>query len=75
MKVSSPVGEFPFQLTSLSVHGAHVRLEGAMGAWPAHVEIGPGDALSLVRLLPRPALIAGGAIAAALAVKTLSRRD
>jgi hypothetical protein len=75
VKVSSPVGEFPFELTSLSVRGGHVRLEGAMGAWPAHVEIGPGDALSLVRLLPRPALVAGGAVAAALAIKTLSRRD
>lgn len=69
MKVSSPVGEFPFELERLRRHGTHLSLEGRMGAWPAHVEVGPEDGLRLLRvggatvLVPvLGALLLGGAV-------------
>ena len=43
MKVSSPVGDFPFEVRRVSIRGRRVRIEGAMGAWPAHVEITLAD--------------------------------
>jgi hypothetical protein len=74
LKVSSPVGEFPFELRKLSLNGRRLRIDGAMGAWPAHVEIEPKDLKSLVRVLPAPAIVAGGALAALVAARALGRR-
>ncbi len=51
MKVSSPVGEFPFELERLRRNGAQLSLEGRMGAWPARVEVGPHDGARLLRVL------------------------
>jgi hypothetical protein len=53
MKVSSPVGEFPFELRAVSVRRRGVRLDGAMGAWPAHVEITLADFRRLLACLLR----------------------
>ena len=50
MKVSSPVGEFPFELERLRRNGTHLSLEGRMGAWPARVEVSPEDGVRLVRV-------------------------
>ena len=61
MKVSSPVGEFPFEARSLRVRNGRLVLEGSMGAWPARVEMEPADALHLIRLIPVPVLLVAGA--------------
>ena len=50
MKVSSPVGEFPFEVRRVSIRDRRLRIDGAIGAWPAHVEISLAD---LWRLLAR----------------------
>ena len=49
MKVSSPVGDFPFEPVRLKVGPGHLTLEGEVRAWPARVEFAPGDVVSLAR--------------------------
>jgi hypothetical protein len=62
MKVSSPVGDFPFEANELRVEGRNLVVRGSMGAWPARVEIGPEDVPNLVRLVPAPVLALLGVI-------------
>ena len=51
MKVSSPVGTFPFEPERVSIEGAKLTLHGRMGAWPARVQMEPADGLRFARLL------------------------
>jgi hypothetical protein len=75
MKVSSPIGELPFEPTVLRVRAGHVEVEGLMGAWPAHVVIEPADLPSLLRLVRKPAIAAAAvSLAAALAIRFRHRR-
>lgn len=62
MKVSSPVGDFPFEADELSLEGGNLVVRGSMGAWPARVEIGPEDVPRLVRLIPAPVLAVVGVL-------------
>lgn len=55
MKVSSPVGEFPFEPTRLEVDDSGLVVHGLMGAWPATVRVDASDVPTLVRLIPPPA--------------------
>ena len=50
MRVSSPVGEFPFEPVTVLVRGDRLRIEGRVGGWPAHVEMGADDLFRLARL-------------------------
>lgn len=59
MKVSSPVGEFPFEPRRLRVEGSELVVEGAMGAWPAEVRVAPSDVPRLIRLVPSGWLVLG----------------
>jgi hypothetical protein len=77
MKVSSPVGDFPFEPLRLKVGPGHLTLEGQVGAWPARVEFAPGDLVSLA--LVSLARAAGGraavpALAAAVVLTLAVRR-
>ncbi|HTZ24322.1 MAG TPA: hypothetical protein VMC83_10040 [Streptosporangiaceae bacterium] len=63
MKVSSPVGDFPFEPLRLKAGAGHLTLEGQVGAWPARVEFTPGDIVALAR--------AAGARAAVPALATV----
>ncbi len=56
MKVTSPVGEFPFDFERIRLDGARVVIEGRMGTWPARIEAGVADI---------PAPLRAGAVAAA----------
>ena len=49
MKVSSPVGDFPFEPLQVTVRPGHLTLEGQVGAWPARVEFEPRDVFTLAR--------------------------
>lgn len=69
MKVSSPIGELPFQPTDVRLRGGRVEVEGVMGAWPAHVIIEPADIPSLLRLARKPAAVAAVVGLAALALR------
>lgn len=72
MKVSSPVGEFPFDAERLRIDGLSVRLEGRMGAWPAHVQIEASDAVRFLRLAGP--LLAGPLIGVAVLGAVTRRR-
>jgi hypothetical protein len=70
MKVSSPIGELPFEPTALHMRGGRVEVEGLMGAWPAHVVIEPADLPALLRLARKPAIATAAAVTlAALAIR------
>jgi len=73
MKVSSPVGDFPFEARRLSVKDGRMIVEGAMGAWPTQIEVEPRDIVQLARLVPWPAIALGG-IALASLVRRSRRR-
>jgi hypothetical protein len=57
MKVSSPVGDFPFEVRAVTLEGRTLIVQGSMGAWPARVEVGPDDIPRLLRLIPTPVLV------------------
>ncbi|OBG89794.1 hypothetical protein A5699_01300 [Mycobacterium sp. E802] len=57
MKVTSPVGEFPYTFERIRIDGMRIVAEGRMGTWPARIEVGVSDI---------PAAIRGGMAAAAL---------
>jgi hypothetical protein len=63
MKVSSPVGDFPFKPERIEFKGGRLVVVGSMGAWPARVEIGLEDIAQLVRLSPPAVLATAGVLA------------
>jgi hypothetical protein len=66
MKVSSPVGDLPFEPLRLRLQGGALVLEGEMGAWPARVEFEAADVPRLARLFRLPLLAMAAIIALAL---------
>lgn len=53
MIINSPVGRFPFTVTSVLLKNRTVVLEGRMGTWPASLEASPRDvAEAATRLSP-----------------------
>jgi len=62
MKVSSPVGDLPFEAKRLRWKNGAVVLEGAMGAWPARIVIYPKDAPKLFHLVRWPLTVLCGII-------------
>ncbi len=74
MKVSSPVGDFPFEARRLRADRGGLVVEGAMGAWPATIRVSPSDVPMLLRLLGRPLMVGGALIGIATVVRGLARR-
>ena len=72
MRVSSPIGELPFEPTRIHYRNRTVEVDGLMGAWPAQVVIEPQDLPSLARLLAGP--LAVTAVAALATAVLISRR-
>jgi hypothetical protein len=70
MKVSSPVGDLPFEAKRLRWKKGTVVLEGTMGAWPARIVIFPRDVPELLKLMKWP-LIALGSIVLLVVVLAL----
>jgi len=66
MKVSSPVGDFPFEAEEIGLDDGKLIVRGSMGAWPARVEVGPEDVPQLIRLLPAPVLAGLGILGVAI---------
>ena len=50
MKVTSPVGEFPYTFERIRLQGTHLVAEGRMGTWPARIEMGVGDIPPAIRI-------------------------
>lgn len=70
MRVTSPVGDFPFALDRIAVEERRLVVYGHMGAWPSRVEVGIEDVRDLGRVARTPLLAAGVVLGAAV----LSRR-
>ena len=49
MIINSPVGRFPFEVTSFSRRGTTLVVEGRMGAWPTTVEVTAADIPAVAR--------------------------
>lgn len=62
MKVSSPIGDLPFEPKRLRVHRSFIEVEGEMGAWPARVEITWSDLPALLRVVRVPLIVASAAL-------------
>jgi hypothetical protein len=75
MKVSSPVGDFPFEPLQLTVKPGHLTLEGQVGAWPARVEFEPKDVVTLARAAgPWGAVLPFAAVVLIAAARRWTRR-
>ncbi|KUI27885.1 hypothetical protein [Mycobacterium sp. GA-2829] len=59
MKVTSPVGEFPYVFERIRFEGNHIVAEGRMGTWPARIEVDAADIPAPIRL---------GAVAASISI-------
>jgi hypothetical protein len=75
MKVSSPVGDFPFEPLQVTVKPGHLTLEGQVGAWPARVEFEPKDVVTLARAAgPWGAVLPLAAVVLIAAARRWTRR-
>jgi hypothetical protein len=72
MRVSSPIGDLPFEAQHLRLSRRGLDIDGAMGAWPAHVHVDCRDLPALARLLPWRSLAV--ALTAGLLLALGSRR-
>jgi hypothetical protein len=72
VRVSSPIGDLPFEPRALRLRNGGLEIDGVMGAWPAQVSIGLDDAPAVLRLLAKPAAILA-AVVAVTGVATLAR--
>ena len=72
MRVSSPIGELPFEPRRLRIADNGLRIEGVMGAWPAQVTIDAADLPALIRL-SRPALLAAAGLTTVFGLARLAR--
>ena len=63
MKVTSPVGEFPYTFERIRLRGTRLVAEGRMGTWPARIEMGVEDIPPAIRI---------GAIATGVAVLVIT---
>jgi len=77
MRVSSPIGELPFEPQRLALKDGGVEISGVMGAWPAHVRIDATDLPALARTVAKPAaaLFALTAVIFGLARRARPRHD
>ncbi len=66
MKVTSPVGDFPYTVERLAWRDGTFVVDGRMGTWPARVEIAPRDLGHIARLARAPIMAAGGLAVLAL---------
>ena len=73
MRVSSPIGDLPFEPRKLQLRHGRIEMEGVMGAWPAQVQIGPEDVPAILRLVAKPAAVVAAVLTAVVGVATLAR--
>jgi hypothetical protein len=68
VRVSSPIGDLPFEVEAVRVEGRGLVVEGHLGAWESRIHVGPEDVPMLARALRVPiAAVAVAGLAAYLA--------
>jgi hypothetical protein len=65
MRVTSPIGDLPFEVTAVRRDGRELVVEGSLGAWRSQIHVGAGDLPMLARAVRGP-LVGAGLAAAAL---------
>jgi hypothetical protein len=73
MRVSSPIGDLPFEPRKLRLRDGGIEMDGVMGAWPAQVQISPADIPAILRLIAKPAAIVAAILTTVVGVATLAR--
>lgn len=58
MRVSSPIGDLPFEPRRLRYASKGLEIEGVMGAWPAKVQVDASDVPAIVRMVRVPLAVA-----------------
>lgn len=67
MRVSSPIGDLPFEVEAVRLEGRELVVEGRLGAWESRIHVGPEDVPMLARALRVPlAAVAAAGLAAFL---------
>jgi hypothetical protein len=65
MKVTSPVGDYDYEVRSVALRrDGHIVVAGNLGVWETTMEVEPSDWLRLARRLRRPAAVIAGVAAA-----------
>jgi hypothetical protein len=68
VRVSSPIGDLPFEVEAVRLEGRELVVEGRLGAWESRIHVGPHDVPMLARALRVPlAAVAAAGIAVYLA--------
>lgn len=75
MKVSSPIGDLPFEPRAVRLRGNGIQVDGMMGAWPAQVTITTGDVPGFARIAARPALVGAVGLTTVLGLIRLIRSN
>ena len=75
MRVSSPIGDLPFEPRALRLRNGGLEMDGVMGAGPAPVQIGLGDAPAILRLIAKPAAISAAVLTTVLGVAAVARSN
>lgn len=57
MRVSSPIGDLPFEPRHLRYSSKGIEVTGAMGAWPAQVHLDVSDVPAILRMLRVPLIV------------------
>jgi hypothetical protein len=67
VRVSSPIGDLPFEVETVRLQGREIVVEGRLGAWGSRIHVGPEDVPMLARALRVPiAAVAAAGLAAYL---------
>lgn len=71
MRVTSPIGDLPFEVEAVRIEGRALVVDGRLGAWKSRIHIDAADVPMLVRALRVPLTAVA---AAGLAAYVVGRR-
>ena len=71
MRVTSPIGDLPFEVDTVRIEGRQLVVEGRLGAWQSRIHVEAADVPMLARALRVPLVAAA---TAGLAVYAVRRR-
>lgn len=67
MRVTSPIGDLPFEVEAVRIEGRELVVDGRLGAWQSRIHVEAADVPMLARALRLPlAAVAAAGLAAVL---------
>jgi hypothetical protein len=73
VKVTSPVGDYEYEIKSVRLEGGSLVVEGNLGVWETTMSIEPADWARLARRSAKPLGLLAGGLAAVAAARRLRR--